>query len=428
MTTKSIYAATALLLLTFFRCGISADIASPTQLNERGKVAFQNKDYQNAFDLYSAAIAIDAQPGFFRNRGRASIKLNHFASAESDYKKALTYDAKDSKALYWLGNIAFRNSVFAKSIYYLRRIDNINSNPQARDLLINALLHFEQRESAWFAATEAFPLLIHDDFKNNLRKLGIAHADRVEALCGASLSVTRIQKFLRYHMEEKNFMPLELFEYPKGLVQLLGKGSRVATVFKPTLQLRLSKNFEHVDVYNASEEEIQFHNTLLSSITIDSLDSFLFGVKQKFSEYILQNSKKQHFGLPASKDINQMFDLFYGGVKNLKIKSNITVQQEDICAAINNEAPSQKHDVVFLSGLPSRIPREWLAYYGHIRHWLEQGKTVVYTLLHGSLACDGMLQEFTEGFKDVARAEFVGFEESPLLVYVKLTPQNTEHF
>ncbi|HXW53946.1 MAG TPA: tetratricopeptide repeat protein [Myxococcota bacterium] len=402
---------------------IAADVISPAELKKRGNDAFKNEDFQAAVKLYSEAIDIEAGPSLYKNRGLALIRLERFADAEDDLNKVLSYDAKDGKALYWLGYIAFHRSLFTKSIHYLRQVDG---DAVAQELLKQATAQFLSRVGLMFdAVTKSPPLFVRAAFKRNLENLNIAHADRMEELCVKSTSSLKIWNVLDMCRREKKFVPMESFENPKQIAEILGSGRRVATAALPALPLYLSERFEHVNVYDSAKEQHEFNRALLGSIQENVFDSFLLGVKQSFKAYVDQNERKieQPFERPTPEEIDAKFRFIYDGINANKIRTNIASEQVDIFSAVNNESLEQKHDVVYLGKISSEVILDWPSKYGYIRQWLKQGKTVVYTLLHGALASDGIVTQLTEGFDDVACSKFASFEDSPLLVYVILKPK-----
>jgi hypothetical protein len=263
-----------------------------------------------------------------------------------------------------------------------------------------------------------------------LKKLGASHADRlVESCAWASVKGSFVQLYLEYFWGKYNFVPLNRVETAPIIAKILkGQGQSdmaekmLATVIVQTLPELASTNFREVKIYDVSKAQIDFHRKLKASLEDGSLNSFTKQVKQEFKDYITMHSKKTNLEAWRERQIDGAFRDLYDKLLNVPLKSNITAEQIDIFEAVNNEKQDAKHDVVFLSTIPSLTFKSWPLNYGHIRKWVLEGKTVVYCLLSTILCSTELLQELAFSFNDIANVEYICPEETPILAYVKLSP------
>ncbi|KAK8815022.1 hypothetical protein WA556_007058 [Blastocystis sp. ATCC 50177/Nand II] len=80
---------------------------------EEGRAAFGKKQYQNAIEYFTAALAIDPNDeGLYANRSAAYLELEMFKEAVDDAKKAVELSPKWAKAHYRLGMAYFRQGLY----------------------------------------------------------------------------------------------------------------------------------------------------------------------------------------------------------------------------------------------------------------------------------------------------------------------------
>ena len=68
------------------------------ELKQQGNKKYSARDYYDAIDFYSQAIATYEKPEFFGNRAAAYLTINQFAKALEDCKAALKLDSTFRKA------------------------------------------------------------------------------------------------------------------------------------------------------------------------------------------------------------------------------------------------------------------------------------------------------------------------------------------
>lgn len=126
-----------------------------------------------AVEVLGRAVQISGEARFLVARGDAWLKLEHFAEAATDYRKASETNSADSHILYRLGYICLRLADEDSAITYFRRCVVIAPDLAAARIAIAALL--EQRGQFAEALTEYLAVLKRDP-KNILarRRVGVA--------------------------------------------------------------------------------------------------------------------------------------------------------------------------------------------------------------------------------------------------------------
>lgn len=183
-------------------------------------------------------------------------------------------------------------------------------------------------------------------------------------------------------------------------------------------------------VRDISPAQIQFHNRLLDAVDHKTLNEFTLATKKEMREFARQgNIDFIGPAFPGIKtlpdfcdEIDLLFNEAYKPLENA-ITHSITTIRGDIFDAQFEPPQDGKRDVIFLSTIVSLNHKKWPLYYRHMRHWLENGVTVVYTLLIASFT-DDLLRELTESFDDIANRTYFKPESTRGLIHIKLEPKN----
>lgn len=408
----------------------SSDSVTLEQQKKLGDGAFGEHDWESALFHYWAAIQLETVPGKIlpRNYAMAAYNLHDFERAEVHLKKALQFDAQDAKTLYWLGKTYLAKNELTKAIYFLRQAAQLDSTPNSKTLLTSAELKFE----ALCHHVESTPLFLSGpQVAVSLKILGARYADQVGAACLQNEAKKRfVDNILEYFWGSHNFVPIARLERPAIIAKILEcdkqsagqKDGRLATVIVQTLPELASETFRHVQIYDISKAQIGFHQKSQAALKDGSHTSFVKQAEKEFKEYVQRHLGKDRLENWREQQIHDAFLEHYKPLANMGAISNIAAEQRDIFEAVNNEPPHAKHDVVFISTIPSLTIRSWPTNYGHIRSWVLAGKTVVFCLLSPVLSSKELLQEVAYSFHDIAKVTYICPEETPLLVYVKLSP------
>lgn len=392
--------------------------------------AFGEHDWESALFHYWAAIQLESVPGkaLYRNYAMAAYNIYDFERAEVNLKKALKIDAHDAKTLYWLGKTHVAKNELTKAIYFLRQAAQLDSTPKSKSLLTSAESKFEALCNN-VEATPAF--LLGPKVAISLKMLGARYADRVGAACTqAEAKRGFVDTHLEHFWGSQNFVPLARMEDAGIIAKILEddrksggeKEGRLATVIVQTLPELASATFRDVKIYDTSKAQIEFHKKSQAALKAGSHDTFVKQAETEFKEYVQSHLQRGSLDERQERQIRDAFRAEYKPLANIGAISNIVAEQKDIFEAVNNEQPQGKHDVVFISTIPSLTIRSWPTNYSHIRNWVLAGKTVVFCLLSPVLSSKELLQEVAYSFHDVAKVAYICPEETPLLVYVKLSP------
>lgn len=230
---------------------------------------------------------------------------------------------------------------------------------------------------------------------------------------------------LGWFWDEKKFLPLNFGEHPRKLADFIGGGNRIATVLVQTLPIHLSKKFKDVHVFDTSSGQISFQKKILKAMQTNSIKQFAADAKQSYLDFATHHERAKHFSKPImQKWADSEFSDAYQSLENDACPENIHVQEANIFQGLNKALETSKFDAVFLSTIPGDADTDWHTAYKHMRNWLEQGITVVHSIVPLHLLSDSWRDELLLSFEDIASNEVITFDETVGVIHIKLTPRN----
>lgn len=418
------------LICTYAHSLLAMDSTNFDQLKERAKIAFTEKNYDEAERCYSQALAVKKCPIVLRNRALTHINTNRLTEAEKDLLESLRLNAQDKVTLYWMGQTKAQLEKRTQAIYYLNKSNDIEPNFKDSKISIEKLKR-EYQETA----KKTIELLSENTV--------IAKAITKLIVFGRLYNLPNTPKFsqlmlidkdekqfygnaLNWFWEKNKYVPLHRGEHPRKLAEFIGGGNRVATVLVQTLPIHLSKKFKDVHVFDTSSGQISFQKKILRAMQTNSIKQFAANAKQSYLDFAEHHERAKYFPKKIMRKwADSEFSDAYQSLENEACPENIHVQEANIFQGLNKALETSKFDVVFLSTIPGDEETDWHNAYRHMRNWLEQGITVVHSIAPLHLLSDSWRDELLLSFEDIASYQVITFDETVGVIHIKLTPRQT---